>query len=402
MAVTTLTNKIIKDSTCPIGKLKIDLHDSGCKGLMLEIRASGGKTFYLRYKDERQKVRQFRLGDAKDLSLEQARKKADSLRARVAMGEDPAVDKVVKRSTPVLRDFIMDSYLPYVKVNKRSWDTDWSLLKNHIIPNFGDLYMDSFTKQHLFGFIAKHRETHAPASVNRVIILLRFIFNCAIRWDTPGIKNNPTAGVPLLEENNKKERYLSEAEAQALFASVQQSDSAMLQFIIPMLILTGTRKREVLDAKWSEFDFERRIWRIGMSKSGKARHVPMSDGVIRLLQSVPRMANSEYVFANPKTGKPFVSIFSSWDSARKRAGLTDVRIHDLRHSFASFLVNGGRSLYEVQKILGHTQIKTTQRYAHLANDTLLDAANQVSKLVPLASVMPNQVESVPLVNVLAA
>lgn len=259
---------------------------------MLEIRASGGKTFYLRYKDERQKVRQFRLGDAKDLSLEQARKKADSLRARVAMGEDPAVDKVVKRSTPVLRDFIMDSYLPYVKVNKRSWDTDWSLLKNHIIPNFGDLYMDSFTKQHLFGFIAKHRETHAPASVNRVIILLRFIFNCAISWDTPGIKNNPTAGVPLLEENNKKERYLSEAEAQALFASVQQSDSAMLQFIIPMLILTGTRKREVLDAKWSEFDFERRIWRIGMSKSGKARHVPMSDGVIRLLQSVPRMANS--------------------------------------------------------------------------------------------------------------
>lgn len=108
------------------------------------------------------------------------------------------------------------------------------------------------------------------------------------------------------------------------------------------------------------------------------------------------------MFANPKTGKPFVSIFSSWDSARKRAGLADVRIHDLRHSFASFLVNGGRSLYEVQKILGHTQIKTTQRYAHLANDTLLDAANQVSKLVPLANVMPNHVESVPLVNVLAA
>jgi site-specific recombinase XerD len=96
------------------------------------------------------------------------------------------------------------------------------------------------------------------------------------------------------------------------------------------------------------------------------------------------------------------NVFCSWDTARKRAGLADVRIHDLRHSFASFLVNGGRSLYEVQKILGHTQIKTTQRYAHLANDTLLDAANQVSKLVPLANVMPNHIEAVPLVNVLAA
>lgn len=155
MAVTTLTNKIIKDSTCPNGKLKIDIHDLACKGLMIEIRASGGKTFYLRYKDERQKVRQLRLGDVKDLSLELARKKADSLRAKIAMGEDPASEKLIKRSTPLLRDFILNSYMPYAKVNKRSWETDWSLLKNHIIPNFGDLYMDSFTKQHLFGFVAK-------------------------------------------------------------------------------------------------------------------------------------------------------------------------------------------------------------------------------------------------------
>jgi len=83
------------------------------------------------------------------------------------------------------------------------------------------------------------------------------------------------------------------------------------------------------------------------------------------------------VFPNPKTGKPYVSIFYSWNTARKQAGLADVRIHDLRHSFASFLVNAGRSLYEVQKILGHTQIKTTQRYAHLSQDTLIDAANVV-------------------------
>lgn len=166
-----------------------------------------------------------------------------------------------------------------------------------------------------------------------------------------------------------------------------------------MLILTGTRKREVLDAKWSEFDLERRIWRIGMSKSGKARHVPISDGVIALLEAVPRIDDCDWVFANPNTRMPFETIFYSWDSARKRAGLADVRIHDLRHSFASFLVNSGRSLYEVQKILGHTQIKTTQRYAHLANDTLLDAANQVSRLVPLSAVMPKSVNAVPLVQV---
>ena len=90
------------------------------------------------------------------------------------------------------------------------------------------------------------------------------------------------------------------------------------------------------------------------------------------------------MFPNSKTAKPYVSIFISWDTARKQAGLADVRIHDLRHSFASFLVNAGRSLYEVQKILGHTQIKTTQRYAHLSQDTLIDAAN----VVPFAMAVP--------------
>ncbi|MBU6994220.1 site-specific integrase [Ferrovum myxofaciens] len=85
----------------------------------------------------------------------------------------------------------------------------------------------------------------------------------------------------------------------------------------------------------------------------------------------------------PKDPQAFCIDFTGWNSARKRAGLAEVRIHDLRHSFASFLVNAGRSLYEVQKILGHTQIKTTQRYAHLSQDTLLDAANEVSKAVPL-------------------
>jgi site-specific recombinase XerD len=92
------------------------------------------------------------------------------------------------------------------------------------------------------------------------------------------------------------------------------------------------------------------------------------------------------VFANPKTLLPYISFYCAWDTLRKSVGLSDVRVHDLRHSFASFLVNNGRSLYEVQRILGHTQIKTTQRYAHLSQDSLLAAANEISKAVPLLSV----------------
>ena len=146
----------------------------------------------------------------------------------------------------------------------------------------------------------------------------------------------------------------------------------------------------MLDARWEDFDLDRQQWRIPVTKAGKPRHVPLSNGVLQLLASVPRDNDCPWVFANPNTHKPYRSFFYSWNTARKQAGLSDVRIHDLRHSFASFLVNAGRSLYEVQKILGHTQVKTTQRYAHLSQDTLIDAANAAM------NVMGNAFASVPV------
>jgi len=141
------------------------------------------------------------------------------------------------------------------------------------------------------------------------------------------------------------------------------------------------RKREVLDARWQDFDFERRSWRIHTTKHGRPRHVPLSDGAVSLLNSMPRIAECEWAFPNPKTKKPYVSIHYSWDTVRKQAGLQDFRLHDARHSFASFLVNAGRTLYEVQHLLGHTQIKTTARYSHLSQDTLLDASNAATRAV---------------------
>ena len=123
---------------------------------------------------------------------------------------------------------------------------------------------------------------------------------------------------------------------------------------------------------------QRRSWRIPMSKSGKARHVPLSDDVVSILNRLPRFDGCTYVVPNPKTQQPYNNMFCSWNTARTRAGMPELRMHDLRHSFASFLVNAGRSLYEVQNILGHSQLNTTQRYAHLSQATLLDATNAAS------------------------
>ena len=393
MPVINLNQQTIKTLVCPSGSKKIVYFDSRCKGLLLEVRVSGGRTYYLRFTDERSRSRQHKLGDACDISLTQAKQLAEKKRNQIAMGIDPNEKKATLKKIPTVYEFIHKVYLPYVEGYKRSWKCDRGLLKNHVEPYWGQKYLDQVTKSDLINLLANHRKTHAPGSCNRLIILLRYLFNIALRNGDVGITKNPTVGYPLMKENREPERYLSADEAKLLYEHLLESDNKQLQYIIPMLILTGARKREVLDARWEDFDFERKSWRIHTTKLGRPRHVPLSDGAISILQSTPRFGKCEWAFPNPKTLKPYVSIYYAWNTARNAAGLPDVKCHSLRHSYASFLVNAGRTLYEVQHLLGHTQIKTTQRYSHLTKDTLLDATNSVNTalggmFVPMLSASP--------------
>ncbi len=352
-------------------------------GLQLERLGKRRGRWRLRYTPkDRAGRRSMTLGDAPALTLADARMLAQEALRKAAMGTDPYDERQAAKQVPTFAAFVDEQYLPYVKTYKKTWDTDVSLLKNHLLPRFGHRLMDAI---HRPDIVKMHHERRAagaaPGSANRLLILMRYIFNLALRWETPGIKTNPCHQVPLMPENNKRERYLSDAEAQRLAQAVCASSSPMLRYIIPMLLLTGARKREVLDARWQDFDLARRLWRIPTPKSGKARHVPLSDGAMALLACIPQVAGCPYPFANPATGKPYVAIFYPWDTARRRAGLADVRLHDLRHSFASLLINQGRTLYEVQHLLGHTQARTTQRYAHLSHDTLLEAANVATQRI---------------------
>lgn len=357
-----------------------NLSDSQVRGLQLERLRVGVGKWRIRTSsaDGRDRIC-MTLGDAPNLTLADARITAQKITRSIAMGENPKMRRQEGKQIPTISEFIQERYIPFVAGYKRSWECDRGLLKNHIETRWGKKYLDQITKADLITLFAQHRKTHAPGSCNRLLILLRYMFNLAIKWETPGISKNPTTGFPLMPEDNQKERFLTTEEAQVLYANLKRSDNAMLKYIVPMLILTGARKREVLDARWQDFDIERRSWRIHTTKLGRPRHVPLSDGAVNLLNSMPRIANCEWAFPNPKTKRPYVSIYCAWNKARNQAGLQNFRMHDLRHSFASFLVNAGRTLYEVQHLLGHTQIKTTARYSHLTKDTLLDATNSVNK-----------------------
>lgn len=217
----------------------------------------------------------------------------------------------------------------------------------------------------------------APGTADRVLILCRYVCNCAIRWKVPGIKVNPTADVPLLNVDNTLQRFLSADETRRLVVALDRPEHRRLKPIVLLLLLTGARRGEVLRARFAEFDLDQRVWRIPKSKSGRPRTVPLSQAAVDLLRDLWADARGPFVCPNPATGQPFVQVHYPWKRLLRAAALPDLRMHDLRHSFASFLVNNGRTLYEVQRILGHYNIRVTERYAHLAHESLLDAADTV-------------------------
>ena len=382
MPTIRFTKQSVARQECPSGKKKIIFSDSKTKGLILEVRQSQGRTFYVRYRDEYGDQKSVRIGDATVIELSAARQKAIEILSAAALGGDPQAEKAARKNVPHLDEFFIERYLPHVKGYKRSWKSDESIYRNHIAPVFGRCRMDAITRSEVSEFHHGIRALgYAPGTANRVLVLLGFMFNLARKWRLVLLTESPTDDVELFRLNNERQRFLAPEEVEALFDELKRSPNKQLLPIVNLLLLTGARKREVLDAEWQDFDFTQRMWVIPKTKSGRSRKVPLSDTAISLVQGLPSRKKSNFLFPNPDTGRPFRTIFYAWDTARKRAEMADLRMHDLRHSFASFLVNSGRTLYEVQRLLGHANIKTTQRYAHLSDETLSNAVNVVGNLI---------------------
>jgi len=393
MAVVCLSDEVVKLLVCPPERKHWEVFDALIKGLYVDVLPSGRMAFRLRFLDGLTK-KSLTLGNARVVTVDEARGLARD-RLRQSFVRDHPSPSLFLKAGPTVTDFFINQYLPYVKTYKRSWSTDESVIRNHVVPYFGALAMGGLKPPDIACFVQYLQDKHyAPGTVNRLLVLLRYGFSLAQRWKVPGVDSNPVKEVKNLRDDNKIERFLSNEQMVSLMAAVRGSESQMLQHIVLFLLYTGARKREVLDAVWADVDWERKSWRIPKTKSGKIRHIPLSVGALQLLgtlrdQSAPvgevgHQIRAEWarhpIFANPKTGLPYVSFYYSWNAARKRAGLPDLRVHDLRHSFASFLVNAGRSLYEVQELLGHADIRTTSRYAHLSRERLFEAVESVPVL----------------------
>ena len=370
-----LTQQFADNPPVPKDKPKTDYFDTQLPGFLLEVRKTGKATYYQRYRDRYGRLKQARIGPTYAVSIDSAREKARQIRQATVMGFDPNAELEKHRKTPTLQEFIDEKYIPHVKVFKRSWELDRDMIDRRIMPLWGKLKISEISRDDIQEFQTNLiAQGFKPGTVNRYMALVKFIFSLAEKWEL--IAKSPARGVSMLADNNHKERYLSPDETSRLLAELKACRSDVVPDVIEFLILTGARKGEAMHMKWADVDFERRIWTVPLSKSGKPRYIPLSGAAMAVLER--RKGNGhDYVFAT-STGRPISGFHNTWDRIRRNAGIPDVRIHDLRHNFASLLINNGRSLYEVQKLLGHADISTTQRYAHLSRDTLQEATELVS------------------------
>ncbi len=369
-----LSQEFVSSARLSPGEDRRILRDSEEKSLYLEVSPAGKTWRVSRTVDGRRLLS--KIGNALSLTVEEARAIVRARGVEVAEAPPPPVD--------LFRNFVENVYAPHARTVKRSHAEEMRIIRNHIFPVLGDMPIGAVAKADIRNLMqAKLAEGYGPSMVNRILATIKSIFSRAVDWETAGLKESPARGVRQLPCPNRIDAFLTPAEAQRLQKAVAESENVMLRYIIAFLLLTGGRKREALDARWENVDFDRRIFTVPLSKSGRPRYIPLSDDAIRVLHAAKReltrvapelAAETPWVFPNPDTRKPFVNVFTSWNNARTRADLKHIRVHDLRHSFASALVNEGMTLYDVKEILGHANMSTTTRYAHLSRQRLQQAA----------------------------
>jgi len=388
--IVSLTSAFIQNNLlCPDGQRRIEYVDRGGTGLYVEVRATspGQGSYYLRYKDANGKTCHRKIGRATEMELDDARRQARKLKAEITLGADPQAELKARRSIITFDAFFRDHYLPHAKVHKRTWDKDQERYDLRLKEAFGRNRLDQIRRQEIQSFHAGLRnEGLSPAYADHFIKLLRHALNLAVEWEM--LDRNPASRVHLFNADNKVEHYLDAEELERLVRVLKEDGPRHrnVRLIALFLLSTGARLNEALRARWGDIDRGNRVWRIPAlnSKSKRVRSVPLNASAVEVLDRLDTEGSHECLFVNARTGRRYTSIHKVWRQLRAMAGLPHLRIHDLRHQYASFLVNSGRTLYEVQQILGHSDPSVTQRYAHLSRRSLQDAADSADDVISKA------------------
>ncbi len=375
-----LTKRTV-DSLKPEPDRDVIVWDSQLPGFGIRVKPSGVKSFLVQYRNESGRSRRLTLGRYGVLTPAAARDLAQERLRDARKGRDPVEARQRARRGATVKD-LADTYFEkhLIPSAKPSTITEWrGLLKRHILPRLGQRQATDVQRSDV---TALHRAMHeTPTNANRVVSLLSTMMTFAEREGIRPEGSNPCRYISKYPEK-KRERFLTTAELARLGDALveaethgETSPSGILA--VRLLLLTGARKAEILNLRWSEVDIERACLRLEDSKTGQ-KVIPLGAPALALLEDASREEGSPYVCFGKDPAKPFRGLQAVWHRLRTKAGLEDVRLHDLRHSHASFGAGLGLSLPVIGRILGHASTATTQRYAHLADDPVKQAVDRVA------------------------
>jgi integrase len=375
---TRLTDKIARAMAAPTSGNRIE-YDTDVRGFGVRTTSSGARSFVLNYRIGGRE-RRHTIGSFPDWPVAAAREQAKALKRRIDMGEDPMAERDAAKTAPTVQG-LADRYLAEHAPRKRerSAAEDASLLRQHILPRLGRVRVDAVRRADIE---AMHREISrvTPTRANRVQSLAHKMFALAIGWDMR--PDNPCKGIERNPEN-RRERYLTQAELERLLTILSAHPYQSSACAVRLLLLTGARRNEVLGATWGEFDLSGGTWTKPASntKQAKTHRIPLSAAAIELLADMHAKADGPALFPGRRGAEQQRGLKTFWGTVTRQADIEGVRLHDLRHSYASYLASAGMSLPLIGALLGHTQAATTQRYAHLLDDALRAATERVGTIV---------------------
>jgi integrase len=385
-----LTDATIKRLPTPTKGNRVH-YDDAIKGFGARVTAQGARSFVLNYTTAGGRERRYTMGSCDDWPTAAARTEAKRLRQVVDQGGDPLANVEDERTAPTVAE-LCDRFEAEHAIRKRPSTVDAyrRQITNHIRPMIGPRKVADIAFTDVDRLHRKVTATAGPYAANRTVALLSKMFSLAIRWNMR--PDNPAKGVERNTEYGRR-RYLSAAELIALTQALADYADQQVANVFRVLLLTGCRKSEALAMRWGDVDLTTGVWsKPAASVKQKEDHeVPLS-GPARLLlseirqqQTGRRQVLGEYVFPGPGVTGHLVAIKKAWRSICQSAGIAELRIHDLRHSFASQLVSGGASLPLVGALLGHSSPLTTARYAHLHHDPQRAAVETVGAIVGAAA-----------------
>ena len=360
------------------GKKDLFYWDDDIPGYGLRIKPSGVKSYLVQYRQGK-RSRRMTLGRHGVITADEARKLAKKELGAVAHGKDPAQERAEDRQAPTVGDLATDYMERHALPTKRpsSIRNDRQMLENQILPKLGAQKVADVARRDVEAILLGLSKT--PYRANRVRALLSKMFSLAVQWGWRA--DNPVLGIPKYQEE-MRERWLRQEELDRLFEALDKHPNQKCADIVRLLVLTGARKSEVLKMTWDQIDLERAVWTkpSHLTKQKKDQHFPLSDAATQILAGIQSKSvdSSAYVFPSRlSTDEPTQDIKRFWREIQRDADLSDVRMHDLRHTFASHLVSSGTSEAIVGRLLGHTQPQTTRRYVRLAGDPLRVAVNSL-------------------------